>query len=238
MGSESLEKIGYIKLWRCLLDNPMAQKPYYAWLWVVLILKANHRPNKFMWNGKIIVIKEGQLITGRRKLSIETGISQSTIEDILKFLESQHQIQQQKTTKFRLITIVEWEKYQNSDSKSNNKATTKQQQADTNKNDKNDKNISSDSKLSVEDIPFNGIEYITGLINNKRPDLQIIGKYMRFKKMQFPSKKAAEQELRRNLKPAGELAEYSPEQRKAATIKAMKMTNQWTLLTVCKYLNK
>lgn len=89
-----------------------------------------------MWNKDIIIVKEGQFITGRKQLNEITGIPESTIEDILAFLESQGQIQQQKTTKFRLITIINWKEYQNSD----NKATTKQQQADTNKNDKNDKN--------------------------------------------------------------------------------------------------
>ena len=55
-------------------------------------------------------------------------------------LEKQHQIRQQKTTKFRLITIQNWNKYQSSDNNSDNKATTKQQQPDTYNNDKNIKN--------------------------------------------------------------------------------------------------
>jgi hypothetical protein len=90
-----------------------------------------------MTNGKIILIKEGQLLTGRKQLSMGTGIPESTVEDILKLLENEHQIQQQKTTKYRLITILNWKDYQESD----NKATTKQQQADTIKNDKKEKNI-------------------------------------------------------------------------------------------------
>lgn len=89
-----------------------------------------------MAHGKIFNLQEGQLITGRKKLSEGTGIPESTIEDILKLLENEQQIQQQKTTKYRLITIVNWKEYQESD----NKATTKQQQADTYKNDKKEKN--------------------------------------------------------------------------------------------------
>lgn len=90
-----------------------------------------------MTNGKIIIIKEGQLLTGRKQLSESTGIAESTVEDILKLLENEQQIQQQKTTKYRLVTILNWKEYQESD----NKATTKQQQADTNKNVKNDNNV-------------------------------------------------------------------------------------------------
>lgn len=128
---------GWIKLHRKILENPIVRKPHYFALWVVLLLKANHKDNKMIWNNNIIVVKEGQFITGRKELSEETSIPESTIEDILKFLERQHQIQQQKTTKFRLITILNWKDYQNPDIKSNNKATTKQQQADTNNNEKN-----------------------------------------------------------------------------------------------------
>jgi DNA replication protein DnaD len=134
---------GWIKLHRKLIDKAFFKRPQYLVLWVYLLLIANHAEKEFMWNGNIIIVKEGQLITGRKELSAQTGIPESTIEDILKFLESQQQIQQQKTTKYRLITILNWETYQGSNTKSNNRATTEQQQADTNKNDKkvkNDKN--------------------------------------------------------------------------------------------------
>jgi len=131
---------GWIKLHRKILDNPISKNANYFSLWITLLLLASHKESKFMWNGEIIIIKEGQLLTGRKSLSKESGIPESTIEDILKFLERQHQIRQQKTTKFRLITIINWKEYQKSDIKSDNKATTKQQQSDTFKNVKNDKN--------------------------------------------------------------------------------------------------
>ena len=117
---------GWIKLHRKLKDKGYYKKPAYLALWIHLLLSANHDKKEFMWNGEIVMVKSGQLITGRKELSEQTGIPESTIEDILKLLERQHQIQQQKTTKFRLITIVKWGEYQKSDSKSNNRATTEQ----------------------------------------------------------------------------------------------------------------
>lgn len=118
----------------------MSNRPSYLSLWIHIICMANHKEKKMMWNGEILSINEGQFVTGRKELSIKTGIPETTIEDILKFLERQQQIRQQKTTKYRLITVINWEKYQHSDIVSDNKATTKRQQADTNKNDKNVKN--------------------------------------------------------------------------------------------------
>lgn len=131
---------GWIKLHRKILNNPLLSKPLWAWLWIVLLLKVNHKETKMIWNNKIIVIKQGQFITGRKELSKQTGISESTVENILNYLESEHQIEQQKTTKYRLITIVNWENYQNSDNTFDNKKTTKRQQKDTNNNDKNENN--------------------------------------------------------------------------------------------------
>src|SRR3990167_7185075 len=156
-----MEQRGYIRLHRCLLENPISKKPVYAWLWTTLLLLANHQPNKFMWNGDIIIIKEGELLTGRKELSLKTGIPETTIEDILKYLERQHQIRQQKTTKFRIITIIEWKKYQSPDIKSDNKPKTSRRQADTNKNDKNDKNDKNISK-EIQKASF-GNEFINKL---------------------------------------------------------------------------
>lgn len=115
---------GWIKLHRRLLDNGIASKPSYAWLWTTLLLLANHEDKSFIWNKKKQICRVGQILTGRLALSKQTGIPSGTIEDILNFLESQQQIQQEKTTKFRLITIIKWNEFQVSDNKPDNRATT------------------------------------------------------------------------------------------------------------------
>jgi len=143
---------GWIKLHRKLIDKGFFKRPQYLVLWIYLLLTANHAEKEFMWNGNTIIVKEGQLITGRKELAKQTGISETTIERILNYLESEHQIGQQKTTKYRLITIINWSEYQKVDSTSDNKRTTNGQQTDTNKNDKknkNEKKYIADSKTDV-----------------------------------------------------------------------------------------
>ena len=131
---------GWIKLHRQLQLKGYYRQSQYIHLWVHLLLCANHKRTEYMTNGQIIHIKEGQLLTGRKLLAEGTGIPETTIERILKVLESEHQIEQQKTTKYRLITIVKWDTYQKADSTSDSKRTASGQQADTNKNVKKDKN--------------------------------------------------------------------------------------------------
>jgi DNA-binding IclR family transcriptional regulator len=69
---------------------------------------ANHNEVSFIWNGKKQILREGQLLTGLKKLSEKTGIAQATVYRILKYLENEKQIEQQKTTKYTVITIVNW----------------------------------------------------------------------------------------------------------------------------------
>jgi len=139
-----MENKGWIKLYRALLDSPYANNPDYSWLWVYLLLRARHKEKTIMWNGKDLIIKEGQLITGRKELSMNSGLTESKVYRILNYFEKEQQIEQQKTNKFTLITILNWSKYQSSEQlieqQMNNKRTTNEQQVNTNKNDKKDKN--------------------------------------------------------------------------------------------------
>ena len=131
------KKNGWISIFRSLKNKGYYNNSYYVHLWIHLLLSVNHEQSEFFWNGKLIKLQAGQFITGRKKLSDETGISQTTIERILKCFENEHQIGQQKTTKYRLITILKWKQYQDTDSKTDSKRTTDGQQADTNNNNNN-----------------------------------------------------------------------------------------------------
>jgi len=97
---------GFIYLWRKLMEKGYYKKSSYVHLWVHLLFRANHTPNKILWSGEEITIGTGQFITGRKALSEETGIPEWTIDRILKFFESEQQIAQRKTNAFRIITII------------------------------------------------------------------------------------------------------------------------------------
>lgn len=103
---------GWIKNYRTLKGKGFYKKSSYVHLWIHLLLSVNHKKKEYMTNGNIIIIKEGQILTGRKQLSGETGIPEITIERILDLFEKEGQIEQQKTTKYRLITILNWKDYQ------------------------------------------------------------------------------------------------------------------------------
>lgn len=144
---------GWIKLHRKLLHNPLFKRSSYVHLWVYLLLRANHKADRILWNGGILDINPGQFITGRQTLSEQTGIAPSTVEDILRLFEKSGYIRQQKNNKFRLITIVKWDKHQ---SQSDNQPTSSRQQADTNKKGKNEKKYNSMKREIPEATTYEG----------------------------------------------------------------------------------
>lgn len=142
---------GWIKLYRCLLEDAVCQKSAYFHLWVTLLLMAAHKDREFIFNNRIQKLRPGQLITGRKKLAKLTGIHESTVEYILNFLAKSGKIQQQKNRKFRIITITQWEDYQRNENVqqlTDNTLTTSQQHADTYKNVKNEKKEKKEKKYT------------------------------------------------------------------------------------------
>jgi len=136
---------GWIKLHRKLLENPIFNNPDLLRVWIWCLLKANHTDFTQMVGLQEINLKEGQFITGRFTGSGELNINPSTFYKYLKTLEKLQMISLKSNNKMTIVTIENWRKYQFEDDESyqqnNNKVTTKEQQNNTNKNDKNDKNI-------------------------------------------------------------------------------------------------
>ena len=110
-----MQNDGYIAVYRKILNNPIVCKDSdYLAIWVYLLLNATYKEQKVLFKGEPIILKKGQLITGRKIISQKLCIDENKVQRILKSFENAHQIEQQTSNKNRLITIVNWEKYQGS----------------------------------------------------------------------------------------------------------------------------
>lgn len=146
------ENEGYIKLYRQILDNPVVCKDSdHIATWIFLLSRATYKNCPAIFNGKKIILNPGQLITGRKKISEKFSISESKVQRILHLFEKEHQIEQQTCNKNRLITIVEWHKYQSTEQQAeqqlNNKRTTTEQQLNTNKKEKKEKKVKKEKNV-------------------------------------------------------------------------------------------
>ena len=156
---------GYIKLHRKILENPIACKDSdYFSIWVYLLLNATHKEYDVLFKGKKVSLKPGELLTGRKSISAKLKISESKVQRILKDLESEQQIEQQTSNQNRLISILNWEKYQHCEQQTeqqvNNEWTTSEQQVNTNKNVKNDNNVKNVKKDTPTKHKFGEFKHV------------------------------------------------------------------------------
>lgn len=139
---------GWIKLYRSTQNKGWYKKSEYVHLWIHILMKASHKGKEFWFDGDNIKLGAGQFVTGRKILSIETGINESKVQRILKFFESEQQIEQQTSNTNRLISVLKYEQYQNSEQqieqRVNNQRTTSEQRVNTINNDNNIKNYKND----------------------------------------------------------------------------------------------
>jgi hypothetical protein len=119
---------GWIKLHRKFIDWEWRQDPNMVSLFIHLLLEANHEPHR--WMG--IEINQGQLVTGRLKLSVDTGITEQTIRTCLNKLKSTNEITIKSTNKYSIITITKWDTYQGNKPKSNQQTNQQTNQQLTN----------------------------------------------------------------------------------------------------------
>jgi hypothetical protein len=159
---------GWIKIHRQISEKAFYQKSEYFHLWLHLLLRANHHPSEFIFNNVPTSLKAGQLLTGRKKLSAETGISESKVERILKYFQSAHQIEQKTFNRFRIITIKGWNKFQHvehhSEPRLHSQSTTVEQPLITYNNKKKEKNKNNDEnfiglKKNKTNISFRDSKY-------------------------------------------------------------------------------
>lgn len=143
---------GWVKLYRELKSKSIWQlsSPEQKVVLITILLLANHEENKWEWKGEQFTCRPGQLITSLNSLVRECGdgVSIQNVRTALDRFEKLGFLTNVSTKTGRLITIVNWEKYQGKDYVSNkdaNKDLTKSQQRankdlTTNKNDKEYKN--------------------------------------------------------------------------------------------------
>lgn len=143
---------GWIKLHRELLDKAIwkTSTPEQKIILITLLLMANHEENEWEWNGERYKVQPGQMITSLKSIAeaCGKGVTIQNVRTAIDRFEKYEFLTSKSTNKNRLITIVNYTKYQgveNEPNKQTNKQLTSNQQATnkqltTNKNDKNDKN--------------------------------------------------------------------------------------------------
>jgi len=160
-----MENRGWFKLYRDL--KPVVIKdPDHLAVFIYLLSEAQFKDGKTMFGKKEIILKRGQLIIGREKIVKYYGgknkLSSSKVQRVLKNLENEQVIEQLTTPYGRLITVINYEYYQDGEQQSgqrvNNEWTTSEQRVNTIKELKNIKKEKKEEDLTTYEGVFENTE--------------------------------------------------------------------------------
>lgn len=183
---------GWISIHRQLKDNWVWQeKPFSkGQAWIDILLMVNHKDNKILLGSELKEVKRGSRITSIRKLCTRWGWSNTKVKAFLKLLEEDEMLVVKSDTKKTVLTVVNYNDYQDiNKGKNDAKATQKRHKNDakatqkhTNNNDNNENNDNS-VKTSKDKFDESSIEYrlskmlYEGILENdpkyKKPNLNM-----------------------------------------------------------------
>ncbi len=103
---------GWIKLHRKMLSHWVARDPVALTLFIWMLLEATHEEKIVHCNGCSVTLKRGQLLFGIERWAKKTGISEGKIRNRQTSMQTDRLIDRQKTNKYSIITILNYDKYQ------------------------------------------------------------------------------------------------------------------------------
>jgi len=150
---------GWIKLHRKIKENPIFANSDMFKLWALCLIKATHKEHDQLVGNQMVKLLPGEFVTGRHELASEFNegvkpsekVSPSTVWRYMKNFEKWQMLNIKSGNKFSVISVTNWSEYQQSEQQVNSKWTANEQQVNTNKNVKNEKNEKKNNKRLVFD---------------------------------------------------------------------------------------
>ncbi|MCD8208517.1 MAG: hypothetical protein LUD72_11310 [Bacteroidales bacterium] len=115
----------YIKICRSILDWEWFKNPNTLAVFVYCLLRANWKDGRF----EGIEVPRGSFVTSVAKLAKEVGISTQSARTALNHLKSTNELTITSTPKFSVITVNNYNRYQDANKQSNKRLTNDQQTA-------------------------------------------------------------------------------------------------------------
>jgi hypothetical protein len=151
---ENVAGNGWVKIHRKFLEWGWYQTPNMVHLFIHLLLSANHKQKE--WQG--MIIERGQLVTGLHSLKLQTGISTRSLRTCFERLKSTGELTIKTTNKFRIVTLTNYDSYQEADGLTDKQidkqidkqATNKRQTNDNKQECKEDKNVKNTTRKKRE----------------------------------------------------------------------------------------
>lgn len=122
---------GWIKLHRSITESSVFEDSEVLKLWIWILCNVAYNDHDVVYLGKVIHVKSGQIVTGRKKISQQIRMTENRVYRALKILKDLGNINVDSNNKFSVITIINWSKYQGEIYKLNIGITATQQQTNS-----------------------------------------------------------------------------------------------------------
>ena len=174
---------GWLKLYRSILDSAVFQDAEILKVWIWLLCNVAFEQHDTICYGKVIHLKPGQIATGRKKIAQCTDLNENKVYRALTALKSLGNIEIKATNKYSIITVVNWDKYQEENGKrttgeqQNNSKTTTEEQQGNNKRTQHKNGNNGKNEKEIYMCPF--FERAWDLFPNKKGKSAVSKKAMR-----------------------------------------------------------
>ncbi|QGZ70004.1 hypothetical protein GQS62_03930 [Pediococcus pentosaceus] len=137
---------GWISLYRKIQNSFVWTNSDQLKLWLLILMKANHSENKFLFNGNEIFLSSGQMVTGRDAIALEFNNGVKPVQRVssrqlwrwIKQFEKEQMLSIESTSRNSVITVKNWSEYQQPVQQVSSKRPAPVQQVSTNNNDNNE----------------------------------------------------------------------------------------------------
>lgn len=145
---------GWIKSYRKTLQSPIFGDAQKFKLWSLLLFKATHTNRKQIVGNHFIPLEQGQFVTGRVSLASDYNrgekpkgrVSEQTLWRWLKMFEQDEMLNIESTSKYSVITITNWNLYQQGELQVFINETISDEQVNTDNNVENVNNLKNVNK--------------------------------------------------------------------------------------------
>lgn len=139
---------GWISLYRKIQNSFVWTNSDQLKLWLLILMKANHSENKFLFNGEELSVSKGQMVTGVNVLASDFNegvkpvnrVAGRTLWRWLKKFEKEQMLSIKSTSKYSVITVLNWDEYQQNDNHLSSSGQSSVKHLSTNNNDNNENN--------------------------------------------------------------------------------------------------
>ena len=109
---------GYVKLWRKTLDSGLLQNGPVLQVFMYLLLNASHKHTRLLKGATPVTLESGQILTGRKKIAQECKLSEQNVRTAIKILKNLEILTIKSTKKYSIISLINWDTYQQETSSS------------------------------------------------------------------------------------------------------------------------